>query len=144
LDIYVTSTQSEAATRYLQLAPYKCPYEGTKMAATKSCFIRSLDGDWLQLDNCNIKLEIRRRFQREVARDGEGDDLLDQGAESMEFLLTGLIDIPTFQKVQTIFRSGTCWIIDPFEEKELKVCFARLRFDSETDEFEFLLIEDVV
>ncbi|MDP6742109.1 MAG: hypothetical protein QF807_02380 [Candidatus Thalassarchaeaceae archaeon] len=114
------------------------------MATGHSCFIRSLDGDWLQLDNCNIKLEIRRRYQREVARDGEGDDLLDQGAESMEFTLNGHIDVPTYLKIQTIFRSGTCWFIDPFEERELKVCFARLRFDSETNEFEFLLIEDVV
>ena len=114
------------------------------MASGQSCFIRSLDGDWLQLDDCHIKLEIRRRYQREIARDGEGDDLLDQGAESMEFTMTGRIDIATFLKVQTIFRSGTCWYIDPFEEREMKVCFARLRYDSETDEFEFLLIEDVV
>ncbi|MBT4058973.1 MAG: hypothetical protein HOE69_01525 [Euryarchaeota archaeon] len=114
------------------------------MSADLSCFIRSIDGDWLQIDGCSVELEIRRRFQREVARDGEGDDLIDQGSESMEFVVSGRIDTPTYLKAQKIFRSGTCWFIDPFEECEIKACFAKIKYDSESNEFEFNLIEDVV
>lgn len=114
------------------------------MSAGHSCFIRSLDGDWLQLVNCHIVLETRRRFQREVARDGEGDDLIDQGSKSMEFTISGQIDKSTFLKVQKIFRSGASWLIDPFEEREMKVCFAKIKYDTKTDEYEFLFIEDAI
>lgn len=114
------------------------------MSGGLSCFIRSLDGDWLQLDGCTVAIEIRRRFQREIARDGEGDDLIDQGSESMEFTLSGRMDLSTYLKAQTIFRSGTCWFIDPFDEQEIKVCFARIRYNSDSNDFDFQLIEDVV
>lgn len=114
------------------------------MTAGISCFIRSIDGSWLQLDGVNVKLEMRRRFQREIARDGEGDDLIDQGSESMEFTITGRMESTTYLKTLDIFRSGSCWFIDPFEEREMKACFARLRYDSEDDSFEFLIIEDVI
>ena len=114
------------------------------MSGGLSCFIRSLDGDWLQLDGCCVSIEIRRRFQREIARDGEGDDLIDQGSESMEFRLGGRMDLQTYLKAQTIFRSGTCWFIDPFDEQEIKVCFARIRYNSDSNDFDFQLIEDVV
>ncbi len=114
------------------------------MSGGQSCFIRSLEGDWLQLDGCTIQLEIRRRYQREIARDGEGDDLIDQGSESMEFTISGRADAATYLKAQTIFRSGTCFFIDPFEECELKTCFASIRYNSESKEFEFQLIQDVV
>lgn len=114
------------------------------MASGISCFIRSLEGSWLQLDGCGVNLEIRRRYQREIARDGEGDDLIDQGSESMEFTICGRMESSTYLKALEIFRSGTCWFIDPFEEREMKACFARIRFDSDGGDFEFLLIEDVV
>jgi hypothetical protein len=54
------------------------------------------------------------------------------------------MDLSTYLKAQTIFRSGTCWFIDPFEEQEIKVCFARIRYNSDSNDFDFQLIEDVV
>jgi len=98
----------------------------------------------LQLDDCAIAIEQRRRFQREVARDGEGDDLIDQGSESAEYIVTGRIDDETYLKVLEVFRAGTCWLIEPLEEMELKVCFARLCYDSNVGTFEILLIQDAI
>ena len=114
------------------------------MPGSRPCFIRSVDGDWLHLDGCQVKVEVRRRYQREVARDGEGDDLIDQGSESMEFNITGTMEMDTYLKALEIFRSGTSWLLDPFEEKELKTCFASLKYDGANGCYEFLLIEDVV
>jgi len=114
------------------------------MVGGRSCYIRSSDGDWLQLDDCAVTIEQRRRFQREVARDGEGDDLIDQGSESAEYRFTGRMDDDTYRSVLELFRTGGCWLIDPFEEMELKVCFARLRYNSADGTYEFHLIQDAI
>jgi hypothetical protein len=96
------------------------------------------------VDDCSVAIEQRRRFQREVARDGEGDDLIDQGSESAEYTFTGRMDDETYLKVLKVFRAGTCWLIEPFEENELKVCFAKLCYDSSLGTFKFLLIQDAI
>ena len=114
------------------------------MVGERPCYIRTSEGDWLQLEDCAIAIEQRRRFQREVARDGEGDDLIDQGSESAEYIVTGRIDDETYLKVLKVFRAGTCWLIEPLEEMELKVCFARLCYDSNLGTFEILLIQDAI
>ena len=57
------------------------------MAQAGTVFLRGLDGDWLQFDNCHISVNIRRRITREVKRGGEGDDLVDEGAESAVYTL---------------------------------------------------------
>ena len=52
------------------------------MAQAGTVFLRAFDGDWLQFENCKISVNIRRRIQREIVRGSEGDDLVDEGAES--------------------------------------------------------------
>jgi hypothetical protein len=79
-----------------------------------------------------------------VARDGEGDDLIDQGSESAEYKFTGRIDDETYLKVLEVFRSGSCWLIEPLEEFELKVCFAKFCYDCKFGTFEIILIQDAI
>ena len=114
------------------------------MVGERPCYMRTSEGDWLQLDDCSISIEQRRRFQREVARDGEGDDLIDQGSESAEYKFTGRIDDETYLKVLEVFRSGSCWLIEPLEEFELKVCFAKFCYDCKFGTFEIILIQDAI
>ena len=114
------------------------------MAGKRACFVRSLDGDWLQIPDCSIEVEIRRRLTREVARGHEGDDIADEGAESAEYTVRGVLDDPTYLRIMNIFRSGQPYFIEPFEEKEIKVAISSIKMNGETGEFELTLVEDRV
>ena len=46
------------------------------------CFITTAGEDWVRIENCNVHMNVKRRLQRTVIRGNEGDDLLDEGAES--------------------------------------------------------------
>ena len=74
---------------------------------------------------------------------GEGDDLIDEGAESAEYVVKGEMDCETYRKVLEMFRSGQPYIHDPFEERDVKVVFSKLHYDGESEEFKFELIEDI-
>ena len=60
-------------------------FTGEPMAGT-DFFIRPASGtsssDWLRLPNADISVSITRRITRTVLHGGEGDDLVDEGAES--------------------------------------------------------------
>ena len=114
------------------------------MSGKRACFIRSIDGDWLQIPDCSIDIEIRRRLTREVVRGHEGDDIVDEGAESAEYTVKGVLDDPTYLRVMSIFRSGQPYFIEPFDEKEIKVAISHLKLNGDTGEFELTLIEDRV
>lgn len=114
------------------------------MAQAGTVFLRGSGGDWIQFTGCRIRIDIRRRITREVKRGGEGDDLLDEGAESAVYTLEGHIGIPGYREVLGIFRSGEAWLLDPFTETEVKVAFHRLHYDGEDGAFAFELIEDVI
>ena len=117
---------------------------GATMAQAGTVFIRGADGDWLQFVNCNIIVDIRRRITREVKRGGEGDDLLDEGAESAVYTLSGNLGVEGYREVLSIFRSGETWLLDPFTQQELKVAFHKLHYEGESGAYSFELIEDVI
>ena len=110
---------------------------------SQTCFIRPSNGEWIQLDNCAISVLITRRLTRTVVHGGEGDDLVDEGAESAVYTVKGEIDLDTYKEVVKIFRSGQPYFHEPYEEREIKVVFSRLEFNGETDEFTFEFIEDI-
>lgn len=106
------------------------------------CFIASIGKDWHKISNCNVHMNVKRRLQRTVIRGAEGDDLLDEGAESAEYTITGNMGMGEFKEILSIFRSGQPWFHDPFEERQMKALFLSIDYDSASGEFEFILMED--
>jgi hypothetical protein len=115
--------------------------------AGQDFFIRPASGmtsdDWIRLEDCYISVSISRRMTRTVTHGGEGDDLIDEGAESAEYVVKGEMDCETYRKVLEMFRSGQPYIHDPFEERDVKVVFSKLTYDGSNEEFKFELIEDI-
>jgi hypothetical protein len=122
------------------------PEGGTDMAG-QDFFIRPASGmtsdDWIRLEGCDISVSISRRMTRTVTHGGEGDDLIDEGAESAEYVVKGEMNCETYRKVLEMFRSGQPYIHDPFEERDVKVVFSKLTYDGSNEEFQFELIEDI-
>ena len=106
------------------------------------CFIASVGKDWQKISNCNVHLNVKRRLQRTVIRGAEGDDLLDEGAESAEYTITGSMGMDEFKQILAIFRGGQPWFHDPFEERQMKALFLSIDYDSATGAYEFILMED--
>ncbi len=106
------------------------------------CFIASVGKDWHKISNCNVHMTVKRRLQRTVIRGSEGDDLLDEGAESAEYTITGKMSLDEYKDILKIFRAGQPWFHDPFEDRQMKALFLRIDYDSATGTFEFILMED--
>tara|TARA_B100001996_G_scaffold162852_2_gene124207 strand:+ start:1198 stop:1542 length:345 start_codon:yes stop_codon:yes gene_type:complete len=114
------------------------------VAQAGTVFLRGFEGDWLQFDNCKITINIRRRIQREIVRGSEGDDLVDEGAESAIYIMKGNLGISGYREVLKIFRSTEVWLLDPFTETEIKVAFHQLEYDGDDGSYSFELWEDVI
>ena len=99
--------------------------------------------DWIRLENCDISVSISRRMTRTVTHGGEGDDLIDEGAESAVYMVEGEINLEDYRKVLEMFRSGQPYIHDPFEERDVKVVFSKIEYDGSNEQFRFELIEDI-
>ena len=103
-------------------------------------FIRPASGtsssDWLRLPNADISVAITRRITRTVLHGGEGDDLVDEGAESAIYTVRGEMDFEEF-------RSGQPYIHDPFEERDVKCVFGKMEYDGSEKIYRFELIEDI-
>ncbi len=106
------------------------------------CWIGTEDDEWLKLEKCNVEMSIARRMQRTVMRGGEGDDLEDEGAESAEYTISGIMDIETYRQIMVIFRSGQPHFQDPIEERRMKVMFSSINYSSQTGNYVFKFIED--
>lgn len=106
------------------------------------CFIASVGKDWHKISNCNVHMNVKRRLQRTVIRGSEGDDLLDEGAESAMYTITGNMGMAEYKEILTIFRGGQPWFHDPFEERQMKSLFLSIDYDSATGAYEFVLMED--
>jgi hypothetical protein len=106
------------------------------------CFIASVGKDWHKISNCNVHLNVKRRLQRTVIRGAEGDDLLDEGAESAMYTITGSMGMDEFKQILAIFRGGQPWFHDPFEERQMKALFLSIDYDSAAGAYEFILMED--
>ena len=106
------------------------------------CFIASVGKDWHRISNCNVHMSVKRRLQRTVIRGQEGDDLLDEGSESGEYTITGNMPMTEYKEILKIFRGGQPFFHDPFEERQMKVVFLSIDYDSATGAYEFILMED--
>ena len=118
------------------------PLYSKSFMEANECFIASVGKDWHKISNCNVHMTVKRRLQRTVIRGSEGDDLLDEGAESAEYTITGNMSLSEYKEILTIFRSGQPWFHDPFENRQMKALFLRIDYDSATSAFEFVLMED--
>ena len=87
-------------------------------------------------------MNVKRRLQRTVIRGQEGDDLMDEGAESAEYTISGDMGMVEFKKILEIFRSGQPWFHDPFEDRQMKALFLSIDYDSASGAYEFILMED--
>jgi len=115
---------------------------GAEFMDVNECYIRQEDKEWVKIVDCNVHMTITRRMQRTVIRGGEGDDLYDEGAESAVYTISGSMDMPTFKSVLAIFRGGQPWFHDPFEDRQMKVLFSNIDYDSATGDYKFTLLED--
>ena len=106
------------------------------------CFITTAGQDWVRIENCNVHMNVKRRLQRTVIRGNEGDDLLDEGAESAIYTITGKMNMVNYKEILAIFRKEQPIFNDPFEERQIKVLFSTIDYDSATGEYEFILMED--
>ena len=95
----------------------------------------------LEIDCESLTVSIERRIQRTVIRGGEGDDLLDEGAESAVYEAVANVGIAGYQEVLSLFRGSSPMIEDPFGQGDLKVAFKSLSYDGET--LRMTLIEDI-
>ena len=60
-------------------------------------FLRPGDGEWIQFTDCSVKVSISRRLTRTVIHGGEGDDLIDEGAESAIYTVKGSLDLDQYK-----------------------------------------------
>mgnify|MGYP001158490014 FL=1 len=115
--------------------------------ATRDFFIRPAAGtsttDWIRIEECDISVSITRRITRTVVHGGEGDDLVDEGAESAVYSVRGEMDEEMYKNVISMFRGGQPYIHDPFEERDVKVVFSSFSYDGSNNVFEFELLEDI-
>ena len=107
------------------------------------CYLKSGKEDWHQILGCNVHMRVARRMQRTIIRGQEGDDLLDEGAESAVYTVTGKMGMNDYQEILKIFRGGQPWFHDPFEDRQMKVIFSTVDYDSASGDYEFVLVEDI-
>ena len=91
----------------------------------------------------SIIVSIERRIQRTVIRGGEGDDLLDEGAESAVYEATASAEKGVYLDILSIFRGTDIQMVDPYDGRTLKVAFKSISFDGGSDLLKMTLIEDI-
>jgi len=91
----------------------------------------------------SIRVSIERRIQRTVIRGGEGDDLLDEGAESAVYEATANVDKDVYLDVLSVFRGSDIQMIDPYDGRSVKVAFKSISFDGHSNLLKMTLIEDI-
>ena len=121
-------------------------FTGENVAGT-DFFIRPASGtsstDWLRLPNADISVVITRRITRTVLHGGEGDDLVDEGAESAVYTVRGEMSHDEYKKILKMFRSGQPYIHDPYEERDVKTVFGKIEYDGSKNTYTFEFIEDI-
>jgi len=87
------------------------------------------------------------KFGGASVKDAEGirnisQFLLDEGAESAVYTITGKMGMEQYKRMLGIFRKEQPIFHDPFEDRQMKAVFSSIDYDSRTGEFEFVLVED--
>ena len=108
------------------------------------CWLKAEDDDgWTVITDCGVHMSVARRIQRTIVRGNEGDDILDEGAESAVFTVTGSMSLDEYRGILRIFRSGQAWFKDPFEEREASAIISNLEYEGGTGEYSIEITEDV-
>ena len=97
----------------------------------------------VRIDCDSVRVSIERRIQRTVIRGGEGDDLLDEGAESAVYEAAANVSNDVYLDVLSVFRGRDIQMADPFDGRSLKVAFKSISFDSRSNLLNMTLIEDI-
>ena len=96
----------------------------------------------MELADCHVSVNIKRRLERKLVRGGEGDDLKDEGSESAVYTVRLKVDTRGYKVLEGLFRAGQPSFIDPFIDREMLVAIQEMSYDSETGVVELILIED--
>ena len=116
----------------------------SRRVEVNECWLKAEDDDgWTVITDCGVHMSVARRIQRTIVRGNEGDDILDEGAESAVFTITGSMSLDEYREILRIFRSGQAQFKDPFEEREASAIISNLEYEGGTGEYSIEITEDV-
>ena len=108
------------------------------------CSMKAKDGEkWMEINNCSVSMSVTRRIQRTIVRGNEGDDILDEGAESVVYSIEGQMPVSEYRQILIMFRKGGILFKDPFEERIASAIISKIEFDGNTSKYLIEIIEDV-
>ena len=100
-------------------------------------FIRPASGtsssDWVRLSNADISVAIARRMTRTVLHGGEGDDLVDEGAESAVYTVRGEMSLDDYKKVLKMFRAGNHTSMIHLRKETSRLCSVKCLLMAQKD-----------
>ena len=108
------------------------------------CSMKARDDEkWMEINNCSVSMSVTRRIQRTIVRGNEGDDILDEGAESVVYSIEGQMPVTEYRQILIMFRKGGILFKDPFEERISTAIISKIEFDGNTSNYLIEIIEDV-
>ena len=108
------------------------------------CSLKAKDDEnWMEINNCSVSMSVTRRIQRTIVRGNEGDDILDEGAESVVYSIEGQMPVSEYRLILIMFRKGGILFKDPFEERIANAIISKIEFDGNTRNYLIEIIEDV-
>lgn len=108
------------------------------------CWIKSKNNEnWTVIEDCSVSMSVTRRIQRTIVRGNEGDDILDEGSESVIYSVTGGMSVFEYRRILKIFRDGEIFFRDPFEEKDISAIISKIEYDGNQGSYFIEIIEDV-
>ena len=67
------------------------------------CSLKAKDDEnWMEINNCSVSMSVTRRIQRTIVRGNEGDDILDEGSESVLYTIEGEMPISEYRQILMI------------------------------------------
>ena len=108
------------------------------------CSIKAKNDDkWLQINDCSVSMSVTRRIQRTIVRGNEGDDILDEGSESVLYTIKGEMPVSEYRQILIMFRKGGIFFKDPFEERTVSAIISKIEFDGNSKNYLIEIIEDI-
>ena len=118
--------------------------DSSRRVEVNECWLKAEDdAGWMIITDCGVHMSVARRIQRTIVRGNEGDDILDEGAKSAVFTVSGSMSLDEYREILRIFRSGQVWFKDPFEEREASAIISNLEYEGSTGEYSIEITEDV-
>ena len=108
------------------------------------CSIKAKDDHtWIEINDCSVSMSVTRRIQRTVVRGNEGDDILDEGSESVLYTIKGEMPVSEYRQILIMFRKGGIFFKDPFEERTVSAIISKIEFDGNSKNYLIEIIEDI-